>query len=148
MPYPGKYTAERLGIRRNRAAANLPQSTAAAIFTITGGRVLINAILGRVTTVIQTQANNAKLISNPTVGSDVDLCAVTDITADAVGTLYGITGTFATALQTANALIIPALPIVVPIGSIDFSCSASSTGQVEWSIWYMPLDSSARLVAA
>lgn len=138
-----------LGIRVDRAAANLPQSTQADLFTVSGGRVLVAQIVGEVTTVIQTLLNNTKLVSNPTVGADLDLCAVLDITADAVGTLYGITGVFADALQGAGpgALRGQLNGIVLPIGSLALNCSASATGQVKWSAFYVPLDLGAQMVA-
>lgn len=85
-------------IRVEKATATLPQSTAAAKFTVSGGKVLICDIIGEVTTIIEAGANNMKLISNPTVGADVDLCAVLDIAEDAVGTTYHITGTLADAM--------------------------------------------------
>ena len=74
-----------LGVRVDRATAALPQTAAAAIFTVTGGRVAIMGILGEVTTAIQNQANNTKLTANPTVGTSVDLCAVLSIANDEVG---------------------------------------------------------------
>ena len=49
-----------------RAAANLPQTTATNYFTVTG-RVLITQIYGIVTTAIENQACNAKLVANLTV---------------------------------------------------------------------------------
>ena len=68
-----------------------------------GGRVIVNMLLGEVTTVIQTQANNTKLIAHPTSGSDVDLCAVSDIAALEVGgLLVPALNSFATALGTAD----------------------------------------------
>jgi hypothetical protein len=138
------------GIAVERATAALPQTTQSALFTVTGGRVLITSIVGEVTTVIQTQANATKLVANPTTGTDVDLCATLDITADQVGCLYGITGTFATAMVGANAgaTVAMATPAVVPIGTIDLSCAASNTGSVKWKITYVPLDSGASIAAA
>src|SRR2546423_15412209 len=91
------------GAKVDRATATLPQTTAAAIFTITGGRVCINLIVGEVTVVIQTQANNTKLKSVPTTGSTVDLCAVKDITALEVGGKLVVDGVAATALIQAHA---------------------------------------------
>ncbi|NUP23459.1 MAG: hypothetical protein HOZ81_46875, partial [Streptomyces sp.] len=87
-----------LGSKVDRTTAALPQTTQSALFTVAGGRVIITSIVGEVTTVIQTQANNTKIVSNPTTGTDVDLCAVLDITADQVGCLYGITGLFSDAM--------------------------------------------------
>ena len=134
----------------SRATAALPQTTQSALFTVATGRIILTGIIGEVTTVIQTQANNTKLVSNPTTGTDVDLCAVLDITADQVGCLYGITGLFSDALVGANAGAAPwpHRPIVIPVGTIDLSCAASNTGSVKWIMSYVPLDSGATVTAA
>lgn len=133
------------GIRVDKATAALPQTATGTLFTVTGGRILLTSIVGEVTTVIQTQANNTKLVSTPTTGTAVDLCAVLDISADQVGCLYGITGTFATAMVGANAgaTVLPSNGIVIPVGTIGLSCAASNTGSVKWSITYVPLDEGA-----
>lgn len=139
-----------LGSKVDRATAALPQTTQSALFTVAGGRVIITSIVGEVTTVIQTQANNTKIVSNPTTGTDVDLCAVLDITADQVGCLYGITGLFSDAMVGANAgaTVLPRNPVVVAAGTIDLSCAASNTGSVKWSVTYIPLDNGASVTAA
>ena len=138
------------GGRVDRAAATLPQTTQSALFTVSGGLVAILGIIGEVTTVIQTQANNTKIVSNPTTGTDVDLCAVLNITAKEVGTLFGITGTFATALVGANAGagVMCSQVVVVPPGTIDLNCAASNTGAVKWSLYYVPLAAGATVVSA
>lgn len=142
--------ATRLGIPVERATATLPQTTQSALFNVVGGRIAILGIIGEVTTVIQTQANNTKIVSNPTTGTDVDLCAVLSITAKEVGTLFGITGTFTDAMVGANAgaTVMPDRPVVVPIGTIDLSCAASNTGSVKWAILYVPIDDGAYVTAA
>ena len=139
-----------IGMRVDRATAALPASTAGALFNVVGGTVAITAIVGEVTTVIQTQANNTKLTANPTTGTSVDICAVLDISADEAGCLYGITGTVGDALIGANAgaTQLPANPIAVNIGTIDLSCAATNTGSVKWSIWYLPLEDGAYITAA
>lgn len=139
-----------LGIKVDRATATLPQTTAAAIFTITGGRIILTSIVGEVTTIIQTQANNTKLTSNPTTGTSVDMCAVLDISADEVGCLYGITGVPATAMVGTNAGLTPHMYNfqVLPIGAIDLDCAASNTGSVKWTLTYVPLDDGASVAAA
>jgi hypothetical protein len=138
------------GLRVSRATAALPQTTQSALFTVTGGRILLTSIVGQVTTVIQTQANATKLVSNPTTGTDVDLCATLDITADQVGCLYGITGTLATAMVGANAgaTVVQTNALVIPVGTIDLSCAASNTGSVSWTLTYVPLDDGASVSAA
>ena len=139
-----------VGNRVERATAALPQTTASALFTVSGGRVCVTQILGEVTTVIQTQANNTKLVANPTTGTDVDICAVLDISADEVGTLYSITGTFGDAMQGVNAgaATEQAAGVIVPEGTIDLNCAASNTGSVKWTVIYYPIDDGASISAA
>lgn len=141
----------RMGVRVDRATAALPQTTAAAIFNVNTGRCLVHLIIGEVTTIIQNQANNTKLIANPTTGSDVDLCAVVDVANLEVGGKLVPIGTLATALQKANAGAIAGMnltPFIVAAGTIDLSCAASNTGSVKWSIFYTPLDDGANITAA
>lgn len=139
-----------LGNKAERAAATLPQTTAAAIFNVTGGRVMINQIVGEVTTVIQTQANNTKLTANPTTGTSEDICAVLNISADEVGTLYGITGTASDAMLGTVAASVPGQTtgVIVNTGSIDLDCAASNTGAVKWTVFYSPIDDGAVVAAA
>lgn len=138
------------GVQVDRATATLPQTTQSALFNVVGGRVLVTSIVGEVTTAIQNQANNTKLVANPTTGTDVDLCAVLSIANDEVGCLYGITGLFSDAMVGANAgaTVAPRNAVVVPVGTIDLNCAASNTGSVKWSLTYVPLDDGAYVTAA
>ena len=147
---PQSFTSVLLGFRVDKATATLPATTTQGLFTVAGGRVLLKAIVGEVTTVVQTQACNAKLISTPTVGTAVDLCAVLDISAKQARTLLGITGLFADALVAANAGAAPvqAYPLVIPVGVIGLNTSATNTGATKWTAWYVPLDEGASLVSA
>lgn len=133
----------------HRATAALPATTASPIFTVTG-RIKLISIIGEVTTVIQTQACNTKLIANPTTGADVDLCAVLDITAAAVGAQFTITGTLANAMvkTTSGAGVFQAAPLLIQPGTIDLSTAATNTGSVKWRIEYVPVDAGARVFAA
>ena len=138
-----------VGKQVRRGTANLPQTAAGALFTV-AGRVVLMHIVGEVTTAIQTQANNTKLTANGTVGAAVDMCAVLDVTADAVGTLWHITGTLANALQatTSSCGVAQAAPLYVPAGTIDLDCAASNRGQAKWTLRYVPLDVGARVTVA
>jgi hypothetical protein len=138
------------GDKVDRATAALPQTAAAAIFNIVGGRVVVTSIVGEVTTAIQNQANNTKLTSNPTTGTSVDMCAVLSIANDEVGCLYSITGTPADAMIGTNAGLVPAMAKsqVIPVGTIDLDCGASNTGSVKWAITYIPYDDGAYVTAA
>lgn len=133
----------------HRATAALPQTDAEALFTVTG-RIELVSIIGEVTTVIQTQANNTKLVANPTVWADVDLCAVNDISADAVWTIYSITWTLADAMvaTTSGAGVYQAASLIVAAGTIDLNCAASNTWSVKWMVQYRPIDPWARVFAA
>lgn len=142
-----------LGQVVERATATLPQSTAAALFTVSTGRVLVTSIIGEVTTVIQTQADATKLTFDPTdTGATEDLCATLDITADAVGTMYSIVGTPATALQDSLNFVpsnkMLAQPVILKPGSVLLDCAASNTGSVKWTLAYWPVDTGAAVVAA
>lgn len=132
-----------------RATAVLPATTQAAIFTITG-RIQLVDIIGEVTTVIQTQANNLKITANPTVGADVDICAVTNVTAAAVGSQFSITGTFATGLVVtpSGAFVRQAASTILTAGTLDLVTSATNTGSVKWTARYVPIDPGARVIAA
>lgn len=142
-----------VGVRVARATAALPQTTTSTLFTISTGQVLLTSIFGEVTTVIQTQANNTKLTFDPTAtGASQDMCAVLDITADAVGTIYSITGTPATAMQDALNWVpsskMLAQPILLKPGAILLDCAASNTGAVKWAATYIPLEAGASMAAA
>jgi hypothetical protein len=129
--------------------ATLPQTADGSLFTITG-KVKVHQIVGEVTTVIQTQANNTLLKINPTVGADVDICAALDISADADGSLYTITGTFADALINTASGAVPeqALAVVLTAGVLELECAASNTGAVKWTAVWEPVDPGAMMLAA
>ena len=145
-----------LPLRLTRATAALPQSAAAAIFTITGGDIELLNVVGEVTTAIETQANATKLTYNPTAtGNSSDICATLDITAAAVGIIFGITGTFAGAMHKGAQNFISktavgnmANSIIMGPGTIDLDCNASNTGSVQWTIIYRKLESASVIVAA
>jgi len=142
-----------LGSYATKATAALPQTTDGALFTVTG-RVLVTSLIGEVTTVIQTQANNTKLKFNPDgTGADTDLCAVLDISADAVGSQYSLTGTVANAMTVGLWTLGPNLVIQSPgiflnDGSIELDCAASNTGSVKWDITYIPYSSDGAIASA
>jgi hypothetical protein len=133
-----------------RTTSNLPQATQTAYFTVSG-KVLITQIVGEVTTQIEAQETVIKLISNPTVGADVDLCVGLDTTGDAVGTIYNITGTLADTIvaTTSGAVIAQASAIIVTAGTIDLDTdNDSSTGKTKWTLHYIPLDENTTVTAA
>jgi len=133
-----------------RAAAILPASTQTAYFTVTG-RCVVSQIVGEVTTIFDGTVNSIKLIANPTVGADVDLCTALVVTSDAAGTIYNISGTFANALleNTSGAAEGQVTPFIVAAGTIDLDATATdTTGATKWTIHYTPLDAGSSITTA
>jgi hypothetical protein len=132
-----------------RQTATLPATAATNYFTVTG-KIKLLSIIGEVTTLVQTQACNTKLIAHPTTGADVDMCAVLDITAAAVGAQLSITGTLATAMvkTTSGAGVFQAAPLLILPGTIQLSTAATNTGATKWQVKYLPIDPGARVFAA
>jgi hypothetical protein len=132
-----------------RSATTTPQTAAVPYFTVTG-KVKVLDIIGEVTTVMPIGANNFKLIANPTVGADVDMCAVVDSVSATVGSIFTITGALADAMvkTVSGAGVAQASPLVVAAGTIDLSASASKTGATKWLVRYIPLDPGASIIAA
>lgn len=138
------------GVRVDRATANLPQTATGTLFTVSGGRVMVTSIVGQVTTVVQAQANAVKLRATPTVGAVNDMSTTVDINAAAVGSLLAATGLAGDALvlSAGGAVSLLRNPILVAVGNIGLTTAASSTGQVKWSLTYIPYDDGAAVVAA
>lgn len=138
------------GISVERAAALPPQTATENLFTVAGGRVLLKQIIGEVTTAIGNVANNTNLSFNPTDAAAGNMCAVVDIDNDALGTVYTITGTVATAMQkSTNVLVGQAAPHILKPGTIDLICAANSvTGAIKWTVIYVPIDDGAYIEVA
>jgi len=141
----------------------LTSTTGLAATTATGDTTLFNltgsirviALLGVVkTTALDAAQTRLKLIAVADALAAVDLCAAADVTGDAVGTLFSITGTLADVLQeTTNGVVI------AQAGYIDISITSSgiiklnnadaaNAGRVFWSLGYIPLAVGARAQAA
>ena len=137
------------GIQVSRAAATLPQGTHAPIFTISGGRVILTALYGQVTTVLGT-VGNMKLIAEPTVGVATDMCAVVAAGTLAVGEFLSITGKPGDAMlkQVGAAPGFAYYGLLVDVGTIDLSLSLSDTGACKWDVFYTPFDIGASIAAA
>lgn len=135
-----------LGIAVVRAAGNIAQNPAALnLFTITG-RVMVTAIIGEVTTIIQAGANASNLSYNPTAGETQALCATLDIDADAQGTLLGVLGDPSLAMVRMGCVMTN--PVILEAGVIQQDCAAASTGQIQWTLYYKIVEPGSTVVAA
>lgn len=138
------------GVSVDRAAATLPQTGIAALFTVSGGRIALFFLLGEFTVAHPAAANAVKLVSTPTVGTAVDLCTAVDLTGKELGSFLGLTGVLSDALQVQNAgaIILQDRPIVIPVGQIRINTAGNSTtAQVKWKLGYLPIDAGATIVA-
>lgn len=143
-----------LGIKVSKAANASPLATGGVnLFTITGGRILLTALYGEVTTVIQSQSTTVQLVSTPTtLGSAVNLSSTgLDINALQVGGHITLPATpaAATALISGNGgyIDLSAARLMVPPGIISVNYGAASTGAIEWDLIYVPYDAGATVAA-
>ncbi len=137
------------GTKVDQPAKTVPQNALSALFTVSGGRVLVTGVVGEVTTVIGGTTPAAKLVANPTVGTDSDIVTAVAITDDPVGNLYGIS-TVGGALKVLESVAgLGQEPFVLKAGTLDLHVSAAdATGAIRWSLFYIPLDTGASVAAA
>lgn len=144
-----------LGVKVDKATGTVVTSTT-TLFNITGGRVVVTSLIGRVTTAIGATASNAKLVYNPTAaGTSFDLCTAVAVETDAVEQTYYIAGNVGTpgallvggAVGQANPVF--ATPYVLQAGAIEQNLSADPVGgAITWSLTYYPFDAGASVAAA
>lgn len=134
-----------------RAAAVLPATTTAAIFTITG-TVQIMGLIGVCTTVCSATATNLSVVHVPSSPGTVNLtlASALAIANFAVGTYVAIEGD-GTALVgvtgVAGFLGMTQFPVLGP-GSVSLTTSATNTGQFSWRLFYQPVSDDGLVVAA
>lgn len=115
--------------------------TVAPAFTNDGGD-----LDGTVTAVV-ADAVLVKLISNPSVGSDADMCDRLDIINLAVGSLIWITGNPANAMQktTGGCGTYNPFKMIVHGGTIDLDIAVTpEKGMIKWTLHYIPIDVDAK----
>jgi len=143
-----------LGCRVDRAAA-LPTTGTTALFTITGGRVLLVNFLGE-----STFLNNGSLtIRIQALTTDVTAVqtfmttAATDANTDPAGTFYTLPAAAGSALvkSTNNSAAVSNTQLgwVLKTGALNgIFVGTPGTGTIKWSAWYIPLDDGAYVTAA
>lgn len=139
------------GTKVDRAAATLPATTQAPIFSITGGRVALTGLVGVVVVATSATTNVLKVTANPAVGSDVDLTSTTSIASREVGGMVGLAATLggALAVNNAGASLLPlGSAYILNTGTLDLVTTGTSTGTLSWTMTYIPLDDGASVTAA
>ena len=145
-----------LGIRIDKAGI---LSADDDLFTVVG-QVLIVLIMGQVTVVMDGGASTVKLNEKT---SSIDLCAATTITSDAVGELYFLSGDTGAVVNGADAPTLkvgqlagtPHAPIIFGLGNgvlgsltIESTETGADTGEIRWSLFYIPMEDGAYVEAA
>jgi hypothetical protein len=145
-----------LGARSSKSITTLGGSTK-TLFNVTGGRVLVTSLVGRVTTAIGATTSNLKLVYNPTAaGTSFDMCTAVDIASDAVEQTYYITGSVAsTGALLVGGAVGQANPVfedgyLIQAGAIEanFSADPTGAGAIEWTITWISYDDGATAAAA
>lgn len=136
-----------LGTKVERSTANMTDGL--SLFDIEGGKCLLTLVVGEVTSALQGATRNYRLRSNPDTGTTTNLCADLDINADQIGTLYTLEGTYNVALQRGKSGSVPGptFPLIVPPGAIEMVVDSTTSGEVEWTLWYIPLEVGAYIEA-
>ena len=127
------------------------------LFNVTGMN-MVTLMVGEVTTVVATTTTYQLRIKTDAV----PLCAATTITTDADGTMYLVTGDPNVILGGTGA--VPVIRMAFAVGAfpkyefvignagvasvIESDTSGAGTGVIVWHMWYLPLETSATIVAA
>lgn len=139
---------------------NVNTATGVDLFTVTG-KVLITLWTGEVTNALDTTVTDYKLRVKT---DNVDLCAATDISSAAVGYMWSLSGDAGLTLLTGSSYAVSAVktadnnglgPAMRFVGLAGGSCTLQSLRTAGASgdamihtLWYLPLEASAAIVAA
>ena len=144
--------ARRLGTARwvSRRSAVMPATAQSPILRVTGGPVLLWALVGRVETAMSATATNLSVVANPTSGlTDVVIGAATAIASLAVGAFLSLQAAgIGSALIVTGAAQTLGTPLIVDTGTIDLLTSATNTGAAKWAALWEPIHPAGRLILA
>jgi hypothetical protein len=152
-----RYSGGALLYATRTTTSPLPNNTNIDLFNYVG-LIRIHEVGARVSTVIQNQTTNVKFQLHPSSDtSALDICAVLDLDADVVDSVYRVTGDFSDALLGATDVAavegdIHAMPILTygaaATSALKLHSAAASTGALQvWVVWE-PVSPGARLFAA
>ena len=139
------------GIKVSKAAATVPQSTTQDIFVVSGGRVLVRALVGEVTVAIGAGTTPDLQVQHaPTTGSTIDVATDVVVASDEIGTLYYVEGdgTALVPISSGYAQAAAGQGFILPAGTLQIATTESTVGATKWDLWYLPLDDGALVVSA
>jgi hypothetical protein len=122
-----------------------------ALFDVTG-MCMITLMVGEVTSAIATSTS----MSINTSTNDQVMSASTQVTTDAIGTLYVVTGDVglgfnANGVPGIDAAILDVgtiAPIIMNDDQIEMNVNTAGTGLVNWTLYYWPMEDGATVAAA
>ena len=133
-----------LGIRVERAAARIVITPGTTLFTVAGGNVIMTAFIGEIIVVQGAGATTLSLVHTPTTGTASTIASgVTDIAGGAVGQMIALPAALAGGLtMTATSYGVPLERIryILRPGVMSVFGSASPTGSISWTMWYVPVE--------
>jgi hypothetical protein len=138
-----KYMAKHLlGTKIEKSAALIAGVSTKDMFTVTGGRVCVTALVGEVITAdIGANASNLTVNSDPTVGLTGVIGAAVAMASAVVGTTFSLTGNPGDAIvKNTGVALTCTSPVIIPVGAITLATSGTNTGSMKWTIWYYPVD--------
>jgi len=159
MSNPSNAQAVRDTVLGARAIKTASALASGAIFN-TYGRLQVTSLTGQVTVAGDGGATTIKLQAGT---SNIDLCAATTVTGDAIGTFYFLTGEVAVILNGtgntpvidlgANVTALPSAPIFIGRSLTADTIDLIQTGDdaslaIEWIVTYVPLSEGAYIAAA
>jgi hypothetical protein len=141
-----------LGLKVERAAALIDATQ--TLFTISGGRIALLGLVGEFTTnateatTLQINCNSSgSAVDTPLTGGGASLAAAL---IESKLTLPAAVGSNITLSTGQAACILSAAPIyIISAGVIQAVIgTGNSTGKVKWTLWYVPVDDGASVVAS
>lgn len=138
------YRALEFGLKVDKVTTVLPATAYGALFTVTGGRVLITGLIGEFTIAADATATTVKVTGTPTTGTAVDWTSATAVTSKEIGAQMTLPAAAGSALVVSNGGAGGQLqcksPFVAAIGTIGITTSATNVGSAKWTVFYVPLD--------
>jgi len=134
----------RLGPVVEKATGAISEAGDVNLFTVAGGLVMITSLTGEVT--VQIGADQDHTLKHGTT----DIATLLACDSDAVGTLYGISGSPSDALIEGNnaGLIGPTTPLIVNAGTIKLTVAGNTfAGEITWRLTYVPIEAGATVSA-
>jgi hypothetical protein len=150
---PNQVLTIQFGLLVTKAAATLPQTATATLYTVAGGNVLVTSMFGLVSgTAMGATATTLAIGTAPTTGTaeTAGIATATAVTSLEIGSWVsvqsssGVGGALVSGGHAGTVVFAHGTTsFVVAPGTITWTTSASDTGKMAWYLTYIPLDTGA-----